>query len=66
MSNDISRSEKSNAPARPSGPMGACDWCYQPHPVGELTSISGAKLCPGCASYYLGDDDDEDETEKEK
>lgn len=51
-------------PARQAGKLGACDWCYEQCPVDSLTTISGAKLCQGCAPFYLGDEEDDDEEEE--
>ena len=44
----------------------ACDWCNTACKPGQITLMSGAKLCQGCASYYHGDGDDEGEDEDEK
>jgi hypothetical protein len=45
---------------------GTCDWCYSVCPAGELTVMSGARLCQGCAAFYLGDEDEDDEDGEEK
>ena len=44
----------------------ACDWCSAACRRDQITLMSGAKLCQGCAPYYHGDGDDEGEDEDEK
>jgi hypothetical protein len=51
-------------PARQAVKLGTCDWCYESCPADTLTVISSAKLCQGCAPFYLGDEEDEEEDEK--
>ncbi len=65
MVNDETRpSGHTGSRVRPAAKIGACDWCYEPCPTDELTVISGARLCQGCAPFYLGDEDNDEEEEE--
>ena len=43
-----------------------CDWCFAPCRPAQITSMSSAKLCQGCASHYFGDEEDAGDGEDEK